>query len=324
MKWKTALCVMMWSSAMVLAQQGPNPYGNPGMYGYTGFPMPPRGPMPPGYPYAMPPNLPMGPNLPPGPQVPYAYPPNMGNGRPMPYPFPTMTPSDPRLPGGFRPSPSMPLHQEAGPKTDAAEPYLVLPDSGPSSPSPSPSPRQTLPESRPGAVVTEPLQRFVQFVAQAPEAEPFTIYEGRRYQSETKHDNTRMWGQANFIHWWVRGQNTPPLVTTGNPNNVSPGILGNNDTVVLLGGNESIGSKELSGIQASIGVWLDAERLQSLELGGYWLGRNRKQYGFASDANGSPVLAQPIIINGNERAFAGRPAHVFRRLHHRQHCHGFP
>jgi hypothetical protein len=125
------------------------------------------------------------------------------------------------------------------------------------------------------------------------------MYEGRRYAAEMKQDDTRVWAQVSFLHWWVRRDSTPPLVTTGDPANPNVGALGNPDTTVLLGGG-AIGPREFSGIQANFGMWLDPERLESLEIGGFWLGKNSRQYRFASDANGSPPLAQPLIASGAE------------------------
>jgi hypothetical protein len=130
--------------------------------------------------------------------------------------------------------------------------------------------------------------------------EPYTVYEGSRYMAEMKVDDTRVWAQANYIHWWVRRDSAPPLVTTGNPVNPTAGALGNPDTAILLG-NGAIGPREFSGIQAMFGIWLDAERLVALEIGGFWLGKNSRQYNLTSDRNGNPPLSQPVIAGGNEQ-----------------------
>ena len=185
---------------------------------------------------------------------------------------------------------SNPFSSPAPAEPRAAEPYLVLPESLPPSGPPL--------DSKPRNIVTEP---FVHFSAPSSEGEPYTVYEGQRYMAEMKEDNRQVWAQANFIHWWVRRDSTPALVTTGNSANPTAGSLGNSDTVILLG-DGSIGPKEFSGIQATLGMWLDPERLESLEIGGFWLGKNSRQYHFTSDANGSPPLAQPVIVGGIERS----------------------
>ena len=288
-----AACGVMISGVVALAQQ-PMPMQYPNPYGVPGYPAAPSGPPGPMPPYATPPNLPMVPSAPPG--GPYGYPMPMqpggmpygpmpyGGAGPMPYggagsmpytgpmPGPTFAPPDPRLAPGQKPSALPPSHG-SGPQKDATEPYFVLPDSVPPTRGPL-------------------LQCFCDPMG----SEPYTTYEGRTYMAETRLENSRVWVQANFIHWWVRGDSTPPLVTTtnGNPLLRGAGSLGRDDTVILLGGGAT-GPREFSGIQATLGMWLDPERLQSLELGGFWLGRNSRQSRFNSDANGNPLLAQPIV-----------------------------
>ena len=135
-----------------------------------------------------------------------------------------------------------------------------------------------------------------------PPAEPYTVYEGPRSLAEVKQDDTHVWAQASFIHWWIRRDSTPPLVTTGNVNNVgsNPGTLGNGDTVILLG-NGSVGPTEFSGVQATVGMWLDEERLNGIEASGFWIGKNSRQYSFGSDGAGNPPISQPILVNGVEQ-----------------------
>ncbi len=180
------------------------------------------------------------------------------------------------------------------PAQDAGEPYLVQPDV----PSKESS-RPPQPEPKPPTTVVESLGRLVEYAFSPDPNEPYTTYEGRPYQSAIRHDNSRMWTQGNYIHWWVRRDSVPPLATTG-----TTGVFGAPDTTVLLG-DGGIAPKEFSGAQATIGMWLDAERLQSLELSGFFLGKVGRQYGFASDAGGTPLLAQPVLIPAEGRfAFA--------------------
>lgn len=302
-----AMCVSVVGGAALVAQQPqpPMPFGSSNVYGLPGFPAPPT------YPYAIPPGAPMAPPypLPPTGPIPPTGPtgrstlPGVGPYQPMPpggpsngyfgpNPLPMPVPPDPRLPIGQRP-PMLPKTIDGGPRNLPAEPYYVQPES------PETLPR-VLPPARPENPGETPLDRFIQTVAGSGPSEPYTTYEGARYPAELRNDNTNVWVQASFIHWWVRRDNTPPLVTTGNAGNPTAGTLGNNDTAVLLGGS-SINPRELSGIQATLGMWLDPERLESLELGGFWLGKASRQYNFASDPNGSPPLGQPVLIGGAER-----------------------
>jgi hypothetical protein len=213
---------------------------------------------------------------------------NLGYGNPQPM-VPYGTPmSRPMMPYGSMAKPS------------ASEPYLVPTEPTQAPAAPAMQPMLPPAESRPGTTMTENYDPGVSFEPMGPPPEPYTLYEGPRSLAEVKQDDVRIWAQANFIHWWVRRDSPPPLVTTGDPNNITAGALGNTDTVILLGGDRPIGPAEFSGVQTSIGMWLDEERLVAVELGGFWLGKNSRQYHFGSDANGNPTLVQPAILGGVE------------------------
>lgn len=242
--------------------------------------MPPRGPS---YPYAQPPGIPNG--------LQYPMPPGGYHGPNLQYGNapPLLIPPDPRLPLGTRPS-TPPQYIDGGPKrATPAEPYFVHPESPQALPKSMP---ETKPAPKPREVVTE---RLIQAIGMSEPSEPYTAYEGERYAAEMRNDNTHTWVQANFIHWWVRRDNTPPLATTG-----ATGAIGNADTVVLVGGDSRVGPSEFSGIQATLGMWLDPDRMESLEIGGFWVGKNSRQYPFFANAGGSPSLAQPVLVGGAE------------------------
>jgi Putative beta barrel porin-7 (BBP7) len=266
------MCGVLMSGASALAQY-------PSMSPY-GLPQYPTQPMPPYATPPMPPSMPAWPTPPGAPYGPMPTQPNMA----MPS-MPMVAPPDPRLPPGQRPT-TMPTYQGSGPQTDATEPYFVLPDSVP------PGRGPMTPPSTPA----EPFARFVHGIIDPTPSEPYTTYEGHRYRAEERLDNSRYWAQANYIHWWVRRDNTPPLLTgsTGDPFAPGAGVLGQPSTVTLLGGG-SIAPNEYSGIQASLGMWLDPEKLEAVEVAGFWLGKNSRQYRFASDATGAPFTAQPLL-----------------------------
>jgi hypothetical protein len=220
--------------------------------------------------------------------------PGYGNPPPvMPYTMPMARPTAPV--GPFTPS-----YDGNGPKAGAAEPYLV-----PSEPSQTPTPGSSKkvlmlpPADAPGAVTTAPVDSMDPMEMIGPPPEPYTVYEGPRSLAEIKQDDTHVWVQTNFIHWWIRRDSTPPLVTTGSPTSPNPGALGNGDTVILLG-NGSVGPTEFSGVQATVGMWLDDERLNGVEASGFWIGKNSRQYSFSSNAAGSPPLSQPVVVGGVE------------------------
>ena len=137
-----------------------------------------------------------------------------------------------------------------------------------------------------------------------PPSEPYTLYEGPRYLAEVKQDNVHVFGQVTFVHFWTQRDVTPPLLTTGSPTSLNPGTLGNADTRILLGGGP-VDPNEFSGLQANIGLWLDPERLSSIEIGGFFVGNNSRGYSFTSNAAGSPIIAQPAVLPG-PKGFAER------------------
>jgi len=109
------------------------------------------------------------------------------------------------------------------------------------------------------------------------DTEPVTHYEGKRYFAEMKLDNTRAWVQANYIHWWIQRPSVAPLVNSGTSN-------------LLVG---EIGPREFSGAQAQLGLWLDPDHMNALEITGQWLGKASLQYAFSSGPNGNPPLSIP-------------------------------
>ena len=258
--------------------------------------------------FAIPPGLPRLPDairvppamMPGAPPMPYGYPPpgaipyGMPVSQPMPYAAPVASPipPDPRRP--------IQVFDEAGPKKGATEPYLVGPGGPdvkkkPTTPAPSKTPNSAPPGVQ---VVPEPSVALTDFGPVGAPAEPYVLYEGRRYLAETKQDNVTVFGTVSYIHWWTRHDQTPVLYTTGNSGDPNAGALGNPNSQLLLGGGP-IAPHEFSGVQATFGIWLDPEKLTSLEFGGFFLGYNSRTYAFASDANGNNVIAQPV----NDGAF---------------------
>lgn len=109
----------------------------------------------------------------------------------------------------------------------------------------------------------------------------------------------RGWVSAEFLLWWVKGSDTPPLVTTSDPNSnpVDPGYLGNPTTQVLYGGN--LPNNVFSGGRFAAGTWLtDGPRPLGIEFGGFFLGSQSDSRTF--DSSQYPVVARPaFIVNDN-------------------------
>jgi hypothetical protein len=112
--------------------------------------------------------------------------------------------------------------------------------------------------------------------------------------------SSRVYGSVEYILWWMRGVNLPPLATQGNI--LDPGIagaLGQPNTLVVIGDtNSQTGAN--SGGRFTLGGWLDSERLVGLEGDFFFLAQRRSSAGAASDGNlnGTAVLARPFIQEG--------------------------
>src|SRR5262249_2839194 len=80
------------------------------------------------------------------------------------------------------------------------------------------------------------------------------------------------------------------------------GAIGQRGTQILLGDN-SIHSREFSGLRLTLGAWLDDEELFGVEGTGFFLERHINKFAVASDKAGNPPLYFPIFseISGAER-----------------------
>jgi hypothetical protein len=112
----------------------------------------------------------------------------------------------------------------------------------------------------------------------------------------------RGWVDAEFLLWWMRGQQLPPLVTTsaaGTPI-TSAGVLGPNTTTVLFGDSASnTGAREGGRIVA--GTWVGDGQIFGIE--GYFLMLSTKATNFSATSSGSTILARPFVnANGNTPA----------------------
>lgn len=106
------------------------------------------------------------------------------------------------------------------------------------------------------------------------------------------------YGSAEYLLWWTRGFRLPPLVTTASP--LDPertrGALGFGSTRTIFG-DDTTSSGPTSGGRFTLGYNLDPCGLCAIEGSFFFLGRNRDNSVFTSDA--FPVLARPFF-NINE------------------------
>jgi hypothetical protein len=99
---------------------------------------------------------------------------------------------------------------------------------------------------------------------------------------------------AEYLLWWTRAQNTPPLLTTSSP--AFNGILGQGDTRVIYGGQAATNTLHNGG-RFSATYWLND--LWAIDGNVWFLARNSG--GFAADTNQFPLLARPFV-NANTGA----------------------
>jgi len=104
----------------------------------------------------------------------------------------------------------------------------------------------------------------------------------------TRRPEERWWVDAEFLLWWMRNSNLPPLVTTSPQ--ASLGILGQPGTRVLFGGDTSSGV--MPGVRFNVGHWDDACQKRGCEVNLLYIPGNA---GESFSSNGNPLLARPFF-----------------------------
>lgn len=105
---------------------------------------------------------------------------------------------------------------------------------------------------------------------------------------------------AEYLLWWTKGDQAPPLVTTGSRDAAIPGALGNADTVVLQDGSLNHGTR--SGGRFTAGYFLDDCAGKAIEVSGFFLGSRSVNFN-AGSATGNGVISRPFfLVNGGIEA----------------------
>jgi hypothetical protein len=92
------------------------------------------------------------------------------------------------------------------------------------------------------------------------------------------------WIEADYLHWRVKGDKLPALVSTG--------TLGVPGTTVLFG-DAAVNDRWRSGGQIKAGYWFDPQHSWGIE--GSFFGLQNVSTGFTAASNGSSVLARPFF-----------------------------
>ena len=103
----------------------------------------------------------------------------------------------------------------------------------------------------------------------------------------------RVWVSGEYLLWWLRGSETPPLVTTGPvTGGAIPGVIGAPGTRVLVGGDRD-DDNPYSGFRVTAGLWLDDCRTRGIEAN-YFRIFSRSDDS-TINSNAFPVIARPFI-----------------------------
>lgn len=102
----------------------------------------------------------------------------------------------------------------------------------------------------------------------------------------------RFWMRSEFLLWWIKTANLPPLVTTGDFTEARPGALDSLSTQILFGG-ASTDFQHRTGGRFTGGYWFDDEQDVGIDAGYFFVGGRALGQTFTSPGN--PVLAVPFF-----------------------------
>ena len=102
----------------------------------------------------------------------------------------------------------------------------------------------------------------------------------------------RFWLSAEYLLWWEKSANLPPLATTSPQGTAynQAGVLDQPGTTVLFGGSVDPGAR--SGARITLGYWLSD--CHDLGLEATYLFLSNKAAEFSQASNGDPILARPF------------------------------
>jgi hypothetical protein len=101
-------------------------------------------------------------------------------------------------------------------------------------------------------------------------------------------ERPRFWATAEYLMWWQRAQNVPPLVTSSNPPNAP--VLGSPNTTILY---DNIPNGASSGGRFGLGMWFcHFDNRLGFEVSYFVLARQNTSVTFAGD--GSTFLGRPF------------------------------
>ena len=123
-------------------------------------------------------------------------------------------------------------------------------------------------------------------------------------QCSTDLTDPKFYVGLEYLLWWISGENSPPILTTG-PAHVTgpsgrPGVVGAPGTQILAGGDIGFGAS--SGARVTIGGWLSDDKILGAEVSYLFLGQQTNSRTFT---NSGLSGAQPLSIAFNNAQLGG-------------------
>lgn len=102
------------------------------------------------------------------------------------------------------------------------------------------------------------------------------------------------WVRADYLLWWTRGQQLPPIVTTAPPGTPigTAGLLGQPGTRILFGG-ERDDADTRSGYRLTAGFWLNKEHTFGIE--GSFFQLDNETNSFSVNSAHTPIITLPFF-----------------------------
>jgi len=117
-----------------------------------------------------------------------------------------------------------------------------------------------------------------------------------------EYSGPRVWGSAEYLLWWCKPVCLKPgTLSIGNPADAAPGAAGQPGTQVVLG-EHKFEFSGLSGMRATLGMWLSDDDSLGWESTGFLLEQGRASESFRT-INGGPSTYIPFTApNGEDQA----------------------
>lgn len=108
------------------------------------------------------------------------------------------------------------------------------------------------------------------------------------------------WATGEYLIWWLKGAQLPPLATSGAGNDVAPGGFGQVGTLILIGGETVNGASPYNGVQVRAGLSLDPSGL-GFDVGGFILEENSTGKTITAGPPSNLIIGRPFLDTNSGR-----------------------